>query len=230
MTKETGIIMSGNHPRLILDNLKSQTRRTYGLEEINKCPDEWSVIEQPEHWSFYKHNEPDAEGHFIPINIKCHYGGVGDLLWCKEAFSYVEAKGEPCDFGVLYYADGEILWWRDNAGRMNYPIDTKKRPSIFMPRWASRIQKPISSLRPERLWDMTEEDAIAEGCVSTWHLPGGNTTARYHFYELWDSLNAKRGYPWSMNPWCWCIKFSILYECQPLTAKAASLSLPNPEG
>jgi hypothetical protein len=84
------------------------------------------------------------------------------------------------------------------------------RPSIFMPRWASRITLEIISVRAERLQDIREEDALAEGCTKessngTAFGPG-HFTARLDFMMLWDSINAKRGCPWDANPWVWRIE------------------------
>ena len=89
-------------------------------------------------------------------------------------------------------------------------IDSKWRPSIFMPRWASRILLEITEVRAERLQEITEEDAVAEGVKSYYTLPSGETTARYHFSVLWDSLNAKCGYGWDKNPWVWVISFKLM--------------------
>jgi hypothetical protein len=77
-----------------------------------------------------------------------------------------------------------------------------------MPRWASRITLEITDIRVERLQDITEEDAEAEGSK----LDGGTApeicyTYRYGFSKLWDSLNAKRGFSWESNPWVWVIGF-----------------------
>jgi len=80
---------------------------------------------------------------------------------------------------------------------------------MFMPRWASRITLEITGIRVERLQEITEEDAIAEGIIETSHaLPGGKLTAYGEYMLLWDALNAKRGYPWESNPWVWVIEFA----------------------
>lgn len=198
MKKETGIIMSDDHPRLILDNVKSQTRRTYGLEKINQNPGLWQSTPtlDPRRWAFY---QGPAEAPTELIRVRCPYGGVGDLLWVRETFKYMNREKtqvgyaaspeETCKIGGLILLGN----WR---------------PSIFMPRKYSRIERIITGLRPERLQGITEDDARAEGCDwggwtddGSWHTPESN------FEWLWDSINAKRGYPWAGNWWIWVISF-----------------------
>ncbi len=239
--KETGIIMSGNHPKLILDGIKTQTRRTYGLNEINKCPDEWEVIKQPVHWSFYKPNEPDEMGVPIPLNIKCPYGQVGDRLWVRETWALAIPAGASIRANRIphYRADGVML--------------PKWKPSIHMFRKYSRITLEITEVRVERVQEISNEDAVAEGVEAIMEhdlystnlclerigakqvekpYPIGyrnyqyRTDKRYHYYNphepeffdrayssfksLWDSLNAKRGYGWDVNPYCWVISFKVV--------------------
>jgi hypothetical protein len=85
------------------------------------------------------------------------------------------------------------------------------KPSIFMPRWASRITLEITNIRAERLQEITEEDARDEGVIFVEEqLPGDDTWrpyARKEFESLWNSLNAKRGHGWQTNPWVWVVEF-----------------------
>jgi hypothetical protein len=94
---------------------------------------------------------------------------------------------------LVYRADAEIPAY-------------SKRSSIFMPRWASRLTLEITAVRVERLKDITIEDAQAEG-VTPLGVEGDGRRWRASFRELWDSLNAKRGYGWDKNPWAWVISF-----------------------
>ena len=71
-----------------------------------------------------------------------------------------------------------------------------------MPRWASRINLEITDIRVERVQDITEEDAKAEGV--DWYPA---MRANRLFQSLWDSINAKRGYAWDVNPWVWVVEF-----------------------
>lgn len=139
----------------------------------------------------------------------CPYGQAGDRLWVKENFwiedwlSIPLKKLQPIEY--------------DADGNTNSLEDYTKISSRYMPRWASRILLEITELRVERLQDIIEEEAIAEGIHVVDNTNGGMYSSpnypdihRDIFIGLWDSLNAKRGYPWKVNPWCWCISFLIL--------------------
>lgn len=197
--KETPIIMSGSHPRDILEGRKTMSRRTWGLEEVNKDPDNWfpGVLRIDGRWSFIS---KDLKTELV---IKCPYGGVGDLLWVKETWKdatgipYLAISGEPRK-ELLYKADGaEAL-----------ASNVKWSPSIFMPRRASRILLEITEIRVEQLMKIDIRDIYAEGI----RLP--EDEVGYYgklyvdaFHNLWDSLNAKRGYGWDKNKWVWPISF-----------------------
>ena len=173
--RETGIIMSGNHPRDIIELRKTMTRRTWGLEKINKNPDDWMKVAvfQDGLARFCKHDGSQD------LTIKCPYGGYGMKLWIRETFW--EESGD------LYYKSD----W-GNEKPVNMVFDSGKwKPSIFMPRWASRIERIIILLRIERLRDISEVDAKAEG---------GYTVME--FIETFLRLNHL---PNDANPWLWCI-------------------------
>jgi len=140
---------------------------------------------------------------------------VGDRLWVRETWQYYSKYQ---DKPIIYRADcGDIepaLQFRE-----------KWRPSIFMPRWASRITLEITGIRVERLQEITVEDAFAEGIMRNvdFYILSDNAPTRIElgderityspikaFAHLWDSLNAKRGYPWESNPWVWAISFKKL--------------------
>ena len=75
-----------------------------------------------------------------------------------------------------------------------------------MPRWASRLTLEIKSVRVERVQEISEADARAEG-VERAEATDGAPSYALGFSDLWDSINAKRGYGWDTNPWVWCIAF-----------------------
>ena len=217
--KQTGIIMRGNHPKLILDGIKTMTRRTWGLEFINLNPDAYkflrmegdlAVFEQigftmteikPNCPRSYPVKSTETEGGNIQFYIKCPYGQVGDRLWVRETWFDNSFYPDDRD-NVLYRADGEF--------QEQIPEEyegAKWAPSIHMFRWASRITLEITEVRVERLQEITKEDIKAEGLgmpsLPNSHLP------YFKFKDLWDSLNAKRGYGWEVNPWVWVISFKL---------------------
>ncbi len=216
MPKETGIVMSGSHPKLILDGLKTMTRRTWGLEKINKDPDAWMLVAvfQDGKARFCKHDGSQE------LTIKCPYGGYSDLLWVKETwasenrYNHLKPSEIPQTAKIFYLADG---------GYSPFEIG-KVRSPLFMPRWASRITREITELRAERLQEITDKDARAEGVefinklgYAAWrnYIGGENEpldSPIASFQTLWDSLNAKRGYPWAKNNWVWPIRFRMIKQ------------------
>lgn len=188
-----------------------------------------------------------VEGQYLVCNliddvgiarVQCPYGQPGDLLWVRERHSIFDMRPESCDteFSALptqpcpvsigYAADGAnrdatipVDEWRES-------FDTDHiiwRPSIHMPRWASRITLEITSIRVERLQSISEADALAEGveCQQcdgvNWREVGGEPQQCAHphcgdgialYRHMWNSLNASRGYGWDVNPWVWVIEFA----------------------
>jgi hypothetical protein len=151
---------------------------------------------------------------------------VGDRIWVKETYEH-RAYGAINDIELRYVADGETDYMMVFDADRKYRTDQwKRKPSIFMPRWASRITLEITAKHDELLQDITEEDAQAEGiadggCLlcgeSSWPKPcccGDNGTPSYRdaFCSLWDSLNAKRGYGWHVNPTVTVIEFAEVIQ------------------
>lgn len=128
--------------------------------------------------------------------MPCPYGAPGDQLWIRETWAEY-----PSDGDYIYRATTES----ELAERLTW------RPSVHMSRRMSRITLDVTTVRVERLQDITEEDAIAEG-VELYHRaseegePGCTVPARYRFRALWDSINGKRA-PWGSNPWVWVVGF-----------------------
>lgn len=193
--KERPILFSGPMVRAILEGRKTQTRR---------------VIKP----------QPESMKELPP---SCPHGYIGDQLWVRETFSDVNNCGAPA---LMYRADHELRdlmeerEFLEEDGSMNYEhpqiakydwavwfddVDTEKawRPSIFMPRWVSRLQLEITELRIERLQDISAKDALAEGADST---NVGCSVPEEAFWELWDSINGA-SHPWDSNPWVWVIGF-----------------------
>ena len=137
----------------------------------------------------------------------CPHGVPGDRLWVRETWCPLERAdwSRPGrEYNVNYKADatpeGECI-----RKEMGY----QWKPSIFMPRWASRITLEITGVKVERIQELLDhKDIMAEGI-----LPDEGPrcySCRTRFAELWDSLNAKRGYGWDANPWVWVIEFKRL--------------------
>ena len=123
----------------------------------------------------------------------CPYGFPGDILWVRETWSTNPEEGP--DASIIYRADSE--WDETYTG-------IKWHPSIFMPRAYSRFTLKITSVCDERLQDITNEDAIAEGTPDL-RTPENNWDMRRCYRELWESINGKGS--WDKNPLVWVIFF-----------------------
>ena len=203
--KETGIIMSGDHPRKILDGTKTMTRRTWGLEWINLAPAAWEFLRMEGDKGIFKLTGSDLPSVYaqlanVPhllVYIKCPYGGVGDKLWCKET----TWRGKPTT-NAIYDAD---LTECERADM--WDEGWRKFPSIFMPRRVSRIDRVITGLRAERLQEISIKDSVSEGVPCQELGIKNDELCRAQFADIWDSLNSKQGYSWEINPWVWPISW-----------------------
>jgi len=204
--KERPILFSGEMVRAILDGRKTMTRRVIKPQP----PISWDVCEPVEHTSgvfcFYRSSDTDFHGY-----KKCPYGQHGDRLWVKETWSQFAPRPKPGD-GVPenacidYRADYSASALRRGLDSDGDPYKPPSwRPLIHMPRWASRINLEVVSVRVERVQDISEDDARAEGISN----PLGSLALNI-FPSLWDSINLKRGYGWDTNPWVWVIEFKRL--------------------
>jgi len=154
----------------------------------------------------------------------CPYGQVGDRLWVREAWGIGgDRLVDPC---LNYKADGaqipihrrerdEAMLWETPGLRDRFisNLDLLRirrgwRPSIHMPRWASRILLEITGVNVEQVQSISEEDAQAEGTEVSDYAGAGYGTHRSAFHALWDSINGERpGCAWKDNPWVWCVSF-----------------------
>ncbi|WP_395606327.1 hypothetical protein [Pseudomonas sp. B22129] len=200
--KERPILFSAPMVRAILEGRKTVTRR---------------VLKLP-HGMW----ETSATGELVPIPANCTYGKPGDHLWVRETWycnhSEVQ-KGpylQPADMQDLDQAreDGDLVYAAD--GRNPYEQDQPTwKPSIHTPRWVSRILLEITDVRVERLQDISEEQAKAEGVRlytdhaelgDWWHVEGIETYSadpRKSFELLWNSV----GGDWDANTWVWVVEF-----------------------
>lgn len=194
----------------IQERRKTETRRLRGLEVINEDPDKWRFWrtreDNPEVFLFIKGKELGF------TKIKCPYGQPGDILWVRECCTWLNSQ--PAG-GWIYKADV------DEAESIELKVKGYKwRPSIHMPREASRMSLKIESIGVERLHDITEEAAITEGIESatgnfgykSYNDYSGSAKSTFYpidsFFSLWIKLNGVEN--WKINPWVWVLKFSLV--------------------
>ena len=190
----------------ILDGRKGVTRRVINPQPKD-CGNGW--VEYRKGKSAATWHAPTAHANIgtAPIEEFCQYQ-PGDLLWVRESFRFGHAPNDESGQGVALYADYRCKYHPDlHPSRYTWCRQWVKKPSIFMPKWASRITLRVTSIRAERLQDITEEDAKAEG-VAAWHDTKDGTVYRPEFALLWDKINGKR-YPWAANSWVWAIRFEV---------------------
>lgn len=201
--KERPLLFSAPMVRALLDGSKTQTRRILKVKPDFVTSDGIPARFTPQDENLGRLGEV----------IHCPYGQPGDRLWVRESFWGCDLPGygdTPC---VVYddewhgkeYLPAEARPWARKFGRI---------PSIHMPRNCSRITLEITGVRVERLQDISEEDAIAEGihCLSNGQfLPmkkgysGGLLTAASAYRALWEIINGAGS--WDENPFVWVIEF-----------------------
>lgn len=189
--KERPILFSGAMVRALLDGSKTQTRRVMKPQPSN-------VISQLFIW---KDNATPLD----ELLALCPHGQPGDRLWVREAwkahatFDHLPPRDIPQSH-VWYMADD------------GYKAESRFRQSMFMPRWASRTTLEITGVRVERLQDISEADAKAEGVkpipcdhirLSCKEIDCAGPDYRSGFAFLWQST----GGDWAANPWVWVIEF-----------------------
>ena len=202
MSKERPIIFSAPMVRAILEGRKSMTRRI-----VKPQPNVIHAI------------HPDAS---ITTNlifskgdqrIHCPYGVPGDRLWVRETWDFLPDGQNSAN--IFYWVDGDFQQRipppEYNPFLYNNP---RKRPSIHMPRWASRITLEIVSVRVERVKEISEEDADKEGFggdfphrifPELFNPDCGHLSMQECFAALWESIHGPCS--WEQNPWVWVIEF-----------------------
>jgi hypothetical protein len=187
-SKERPIIFSGPMVRALLDGKKTQTRRIV-KPQAAVLTDELArgLGVQP----------PAQQNHAV---VPCPYGQPGDRLWVRETWK----ENPAIDFGNGHGAPLYRATWG------NADTGDRWRPSIHMPRWASRITLEITNVRVQRLQEISEEDALAEG-VDRPKSSDPRSVAEltlWRFRELWESIHGPDS--WDANPWVWAITFKKL--------------------
>jgi hypothetical protein len=204
------ILFSGAMVRAILDGRKTMTRRVVKYSPMLGDPDQWCG----------RIGEPEFQRIVGDYRRFCPYGQPGDRLWVRETWAVhsLQMEGQGTGYMLQWRADGatrEAAW---DGGRVSQSSETGDdvldccrrqrdrgwRPSIHMPRWASRLTLAVTEIRVERLQAISEEDARAEGC-----------SGRQQFLALWDSMEttdgikSRRGCSWSDDPWVWVVSFGL---------------------
>lgn len=226
----------------ILAGAKTQTRRLLNPQPVRRRDlDAYIPCAKPDDWIWEAGKNDDlvtADPATSPTLLKrCRFGVPGDRLWVKESWRAEEREPDMVD-GIRFQADDafqEIANTKEAADAWIEANDNGRhgeswRPSIYMPRWASRLTLEITEVRVQQLQSITAEDAIAEGlCAITkdgktikygiadrdgfpgtddhgmpWHEWSQDT--REAFRVLWDRLNGDRA-AWDTNPWIFAISF-----------------------
>ncbi len=235
--KERGMIFNAEMVRAILDGRKTQTRRIMKVQpkpSKSRPGDFWfssKKLESMVHVSdLAPCNSPIADYHLFIQEHCCPFGAVGDRIWVREAYRFPASLDDisPTGVGEMAVATGYRKPWAptfyeftgtfsDGWKGFETPPKVsdagKLRPSIHMPRWASRILLEITDVRVERLNAISQEDAQAEGMELTGWRPtysdpdsGGEVMTPYdNFAELWSSIYGEGS--WKADPWVWVIEF-----------------------
>jgi hypothetical protein len=188
---EKPILFSTEMVRAILEGKKTQTRRVFKPQ-----PPEW--IETFGYTMFTPKGHISGRGIFNGKHAEKYFKlpwQPMDVLWVRETW---------CDAGVFGYA---------YRATDSLPIGVNTwRPAIHMPREAARLLLQVKDVRVERLQDILPCDIQKEGCPYTYSgfNPEDAPDWKGWFRELWDSINAKRGYGWDTDPWVWVIRFEVL--------------------
>ena len=236
------ILFTDEMVRAILAGRKTQTRRPVKPQPKDP-PEGWyaDAYNHSDRWCFWGPRGTKDSGRCTLPQFKCPFGKVGDRLWVRETFCLehqVESDqpppftdGRPIRWefaGMESDPEGADMWVQphyratDPTPELAYEDSdgeptVRWKPSLHMPRWASRITLEITEIRVERVQEITEEEAKAEGVLPCPHpiskddecldcyLDAGEYSCS--FLNLWDQLYAKKGLGVDANPWVWVIGF-----------------------
>lgn len=208
---ECPIIFSAPMVRALLDGRKTQTRRV--VTSFTSFFDGWGRRHPWGELDFERawiDNGPSPAGNPGPYlqvpwptrdTVHRVYPRLweGDTLWVRETWASTDQAGINPEEGGIVYRATDPDWSEEEGWRWRSPI--------HMPRWASRITLEITAVRVQRIQEISSQDAALEGVRPTAdQQPPG---IRMAFKELWDSINAKRGFPWADNPWVWVLEFKL---------------------
>lgn len=218
------ILFSSPMVRALLDGRKTQTRRVLRNPLPNnpvRMNGVWMDETTPRRLG--------AEQQFGTMRLSY---AVRDRLYVRERVACgVCAPGKPSHWSPSFWrreqgthSNPNGLWYEADGLAPENPICERGRwvQGMHMPRWASRLTLTVTDVRVQRLQDISEADAIAEGCfkgkatgrvfeTETAMRLGGDqwANARDWYADLWDHLNAERGYGWAENPWVIAVTFTV---------------------
>ncbi len=218
------ILFKSDMVRAILEGRKTETRRIFKKQPTGLFQRIAHTLGYPASLGWLRAGFGEKED---PNFYKCPYGRVGDRLWVRETVCIAPRNWAPPDQCISdddgYY---HFVKYRATDPDEDVMRDYKLKwtPSIFMPRWASRIILEITEISVERVKDITDTGCVNEGLIQDWdgshhwyQFPEGHKefnsasqNPKYAFRLLWDSINEKRGYSWQSNPWGWVIKFKLI--------------------
>lgn len=191
--RERPILFNDQMVRAILEGRKTVTRRA--VKDTG-----FYAIDAAIHGNEVALREREA------LATRCPFGQPGDRLWVRETWGLqVRSYGGGAGEFIVYRATNpDAIYCRSSEGR-EYPV--KWKPGIHMRRHSSRILLEITAVRVERLQDISDDQAIAEGIDThpTGFYGNGCITAGGAFLELWESINGDG--KWAANPWVWVIEF-----------------------
>ncbi|OYO29193.1 hypothetical protein [Janthinobacterium sp. PC23-8] len=222
--KERPILMNSAMVCATLAGTKTQTRRIIKLPPAPAALGEWQASTIGG-----ENGGRTAAGNEVPLRaviwhtrtgktISCPHGQPGDRLWVRETWVCDDFRVQAGPYLEVPGAREALFYRADNEQSFEAPEGKYWKPSIHMPRWASRILLEIVSVRVERLNDCSEADAIAEGVrkftdsfmrgLPGWEgYPGAfaRPDAYTAYYDLWEKINGVGS--WDANPWVWVIEF-----------------------
>jgi hypothetical protein len=198
--KESPIIFSGEMVQAILEGRKTMTRRVVNLgkfrgADVDKCVPSIDGLFVPSDGIVFSTPSTRFSKAMQDKIVRCPFGVPGDRLWVRETW-----QTNPDKTKVIYKAD-----YTDGGFVTDNDIYYGWKPSIFMPRWASRITLEITNVRVERLQEITSEDCIREGIQDHEDSVFDRLDK---FGELWESIYGNDS--WSKNSWVWVIEFRVM--------------------
>jgi len=181
--KEYPILFSGEEVRAYLDGRKTQARRVIRPQPV------------------------DVGG--TGLYIQCPYGQPGDRLWVRETWAVSSGFDSYPPRILTSAASGPQIAYEAGGGFEFHPGERGRwRRSIHMPRWASRLTPDVTAVRVEQVQEITPEDICGEGVWNPAHSVDEDCSQVHEAWvDVWDKINAKRGYGWDANPWIWVIEF-----------------------